>query len=286
MNNEILINLSKIAIVLLSLAAIIHIVWHNFSKKAHPAYHLLLALILLVLSLWALLDNSLPTSFITIFAQILLLILLQNIAKRSSVKNALPQFDQAQLIRCAQEQERSRIYANLHDDVGAKLLELVYTAQDDKTKTLAKDILNQMRQAVAQTQNIQCTAVELMQSICDEATMRLHASHITLNCENQLNNHATKFTGVVPNVIERISREVISNIIKHAKATDVTMIFTSHATAFSLIISDNGIGMEEKNNGKGLKTIEKRATKIKAQTNWHSQANKGTQFTLTYHYDD
>lgn len=290
MNSDILINFSKIIIVLLCLAAIIIIVWHNISKRTYPPHLLPLVIGLLILSLWSLLSTTIPTSFITITALLIILLLLYSIPKQIKPKLKQAQFDQAQLICSAQEQERSRIYANLHDDVGAKLLELIYSAQDDKTKTLAKDILAQMRQAVAQTQNIQCNLEELIASIYNEAKLRLDACDININCENHITDNNYKFTGIVPSVIERICREVISNIIKHAQATDVTIAFANQSTGFSIKISDNGIGFKANKNGKGLTTIEKRAKKIKAQTHWHSEQNKelnkGTHFTLSYHYDN
>lgn len=285
MINDIWLRFLDITIVLLCLLVIIIIIWHNISKKTVPIYLLPSVIGLFILSLWSTVNTTVPTALIVIYALLILLYLLLSILKHSK-SNQIPPFDQAQLIQTTQEQERSRIYANLHDDVGAKLLELIYSAQDDKTKSLAKDILSNIRQAVAQTQNIKCTLAELIHSIYNEANLRLNACNIQLHCDNQVHNDEHKFVGLIPNAVERICREVISNIIKHSQATDVKFNFYSQATGFSLKIADNGVGFKDNKKGKGFTTIEKRAKKINARTHWLSEKNKGTQFTLICHYDN
>ena len=44
--------------------------------------------------------------------------------------------------------ERKRIAADLHDDLGAKLLTIVHTSESERIATLARDALEEMRLSV------------------------------------------------------------------------------------------------------------------------------------------
>jgi signal transduction histidine kinase len=46
------------------------------------------------------------------------------------------------------ERERKRIAADLHDDLGAKLLTIVHTSESDRISTLAREALEEMRLSV------------------------------------------------------------------------------------------------------------------------------------------
>ena len=46
------------------------------------------------------------------------------------------------------EKERKRIAADLHDDLGAKLLTIVHTSESERISTLAREALEEMRLSV------------------------------------------------------------------------------------------------------------------------------------------
>jgi signal transduction histidine kinase len=190
----------------------------------------------------------------------------------------------SQIITQAKEQERSRIYANLHDDVGAKLLELIYSAESDKTKNLAKEVLSNIRQAVAATINIQCNSQQIAEEISQEIQARL--KHLPIEFTEHFDTLTKqKIAANIPSVLSRIMREATSNIIKHAQATEVSLSILSTDKYLSLVLEDNGIGFNTgKQEGKGLKTIQKRAHSINAEVNWIQLQTQGTKFTLIYHY--
>ncbi len=288
MNTEVWNTISQIIVILLCLIPIVTIAWLNINQKTLPTSLLLLTIGLLILSIGSFITPKMPVSIILIYTIILVIYLIFLYAK---LKRANPSTvetvynDNANLISFTQEQERSRIYANLHDDVGAKLLELIYTAKDDETKKMAKNILSNIRQAVAQTENIQCTMIQLAEAIISEAKMRLQPTSIVLIDTIYLLNNRQKLSRVIPNVVLRISREVISNIIKHAKSSEIKINISSDSSTFTIEITDNGIGfIATRATGKGLKTIEKRAQSIHAQVQWDSKLNQGTAFKLTHKY--
>ena len=289
MNNETLIDIVNMINVVVCLFIIIIIIWQSVTKKTPSKVLLILMASLFALLIWAMISPVKLTPYVLLFVLCCLLYVIINYFKLINRKVApskkIIYKDNAQLIAQAQEQERSRIYANLHDDVGAKLLELVYSAQDDTTKNLAKEVLHDIRQAVASTQNIQCTVMQLVDELIAESHSRLEPIGIAQSASVSVLNNNKKLAIIVPSVISRILREVISNIIKHAQATKIQIYIVSTDELLNIRIEDNGIGFSQNNKaGKGLKTIRKRAQSIAAEVKWQSKPNDGTTFILSYKY--
>ena len=81
-------------------------------------------------------------------------------------------------------------------------------------------------------------------------------------------------------------QEALNNIVKHAKATEVSVLFESDAEYIELEICDNGEGFEyndqkvfdEENpyNTHGLRNMKERAELIGATFNLNSTKGKGT----------
>lgn len=65
-----------------------------------------------------------------------------------------------------------------------------------------------------------------------------------------------------------VLRELVTNIIKHAKATQVHVTICGKSNGLELNVQDNGVGFEDQTgSGFGLKGIEERIQKIKGQVN-------------------
>ncbi len=264
--------------------------WHlTKQEKPHPIF-VALTVLLFFLLLWQFLQpNHYFPMVLTLALALLLWRVIEFSKKKKTITNTEISFNadnSARLIEKAKEQERSRIYANLHDDVGAKLLQLIYAAKDETSKKLAKQVLKDIRHAVANTLNIQCNSKQLADEIVAEIKERLETCNIEVHSTLNLSHKSPNLAMQVPSVISRIFREVTSNIIKHAQASHVEITVQSTEKQLAFSVKDNGKGMALQNkNGKGLKTIQKRAKTINAMVNWHSQVNQGTQFSLTYNYE-
>ena len=291
MNDEMLVNLSKVMVIIICLGMIAIVIWQNLINKKFSKLLLPLLLVLFAFSVWSILNPKLPISFILLFCSYILLYLLikymELITQIQSQRKPIIYQDNFQLIALAQEQERSRIYANLHDDVGAKLLELIYSARDDESRKLAKEVLMDIRQAVAKTENFQCTVQQLADSIIAEANLRLQSASVSISQDVKVSVEKQKIKILTPSVILRILREVISNIIKHAQATQVDINIFSDSDLLMIKVKDNGIGFEVSGQeGKGLRTIKKRAKSIAAGIKWQSTLSNGTIFILEYRHDN
>lgn len=76
--------------------------------------------------------------------------------------------------------------------------------------------------------------------------------------------------------IYRILQELLHNISKHAKATEVELSINRHHNDMNIIVADNGVGFDVHKKGIGLKNIEERLKIISGEMNIQSEMNKGT----------
>jgi len=87
--------------------------------------------------------------------------------------------------------------------------------------------------------------------------------------------------------IYMIIQEIMTNIIKHARATEATLQIFDTEQTIQLIVEDDGIGMENAipNNGIGLKNIKKRAAISNFKITIDSTTN-GTNFIIEIPYEN
>lgn len=85
----------------------------------------------------------------------------------------------------------------------------------------------------------------------------------------------------------RISQELLTNCIKHAKATQATLQLIENNNDITLIFEDNGIELEEFNatespasDGMGIKNMRNRVEFLHGKIHTDSSPNNGTTFII------
>ena len=74
----------------------------------------------------------------------------------------------------------------------------------------------------------------------------------------------------------RITQEVLSNSLKHGKASTIKVIMNFTDSEFIISFSDDGIGTDKiVESGVGLKSIKERAEEIEATVDMRSASGKG-----------
>ncbi len=173
----------------------------------------------------------------------------------------------------SQEEERSRIAKELHDDVGAMLTTTkLYFGQitpqlpakelENITKK-ATGFLNDMIQSVRTiSQDLRPVVLEklgLIEAINSLTQMINESGNIKINFRNNLTQTIVKSKELD---IYRIIQELITNTIKHAKATTIGIELKNENEALVIIYEDNGKGIDQEQlshkKGLGLKNIESR----------------------------
>jgi signal transduction histidine kinase len=147
------------------------------------------------------------------------------------------------------ERERKRIAADLHDDLGAKLLTIVHTSESDRISTLAREALEEMRLSV---RGLTGKPVHLIDALGDwraEVVSRLGQANILAEWKSPSEEitHTLQARAYVQTT--RILRESVSNIIKHSG--DRTHVSSCGAgRRLQLVIQDNGNGIPTELDGR------------------------------------
>ncbi len=194
-----------------------------------------------------------------------------------------------QKVKQVTERERKRIAADLHDDLGAKLLTIVHTSESERISTLAREALEEMRLSV---RGLTGRPVQLADAMGDwraETVMRLAQAgidsdwHAPDELPQMLSSRAYVQT-------TRILREATSNIIKHSGASHCSIRVAIEQGDFQLVIQDDGNGITEEvdarlDRGHGLASMKNRAKQLQGQCLIESGAGYGTVIRLTLPLD-
>jgi signal transduction histidine kinase len=193
--------------------------------------------------------------------------------------NAEQLFEQ---IEAAKTQERSRIYQNIHDDVGAELLKLIYQLSDNDAKDQVKNIMNKLRQAVANTAHITTSTESLLHEISAEAHSRCATLGIKFTDEITLKSNPS-LNLTKPIHLQRYIRELVSNCLKHAEAKNLKLTAEVTDSAIGISLKDDGKGISPDNlHGKGMVSLSKRIKAEGGQINWQNNPDGGTVIHITY----
>ena len=197
----------------------------------------------------------------------------------------------------AQENERKEISRELHDEVVQTLVGI-----NVELSALGKGAsvgLRALKAKIARTQRLVENSVnavhrfarELRPAVLDDLGLipALHAYSKSLAERKKLKIRMTAFEGVEAlgsakrTVLFRVAQEALTNIARHAHATEVTMGITEVSGSIRMEISDNGRSFEVKNvlegsraNRLGLIGMRERVEMVGGHLEIDSVAGRGT----------
>ncbi len=179
-------------------------------------------------------------------------------------------------------EERLRLAQDLHDDIGARLLTLMYKAQspemEDYVRHTLQDLKTLTRGLAASSHRLSHAAAEWKSDL----TQRLTAAHVELSwsCEidDDMQLNVTQWSALT-----RVLRELVSNAIAHSQAQRVDIDFRLDNDRLHLIVSDNGIGRDPKSwsHGLGLGGVRKRIKQLGGEVEWRDFYPHGISCSVT-----
>ena len=184
------------------------------------------------------------------------------------------------------EKERKRIAADLHDDLGAKLLTIVHTSESERISTLAREALEEMRLSVRGLTGKPMRLVDALADWRAETVSRLGQANIEADWRGPTEEieQLLPARGFVQTT--RILREAVSNIIKHSGASHCKVRCAISERQFGLTVQDNGKGIPMELDGKldrghGMSSMKHRAKQMQGQCLVESGPGYGTVIRLT-----
>ncbi|MBS1634938.1 MAG: sensor histidine kinase [Bacteroidetes bacterium] len=194
----------------------------------------------------------------------------------------------------AEEKERRRIAQDLHDGVGQLL---------SAAKLNLSNLESKVKPATPEEQDALHNAISLVDDSVKEVRTVSHNMMPNTLIKMGLASAVREFIGKLGNqpslrvdleivglderlepqletVLYRVIQEVVNNIIKHAKASQISMQLIRHDKELSFMIEDNGIGFDtsklETFEGIGLKGIQSRIEFLNGSVHFDSQPGRGT----------
>ena len=193
-------------------------------------------------------------------------------------------------------QERKRISADLHDDIGtglskiSLLSELVRSqaktpesrSEAEKIARTSRELLDRIREIIWALNSNNDYLENLVSYIRWYASEYFESSGVSLNLDEPIDIPPTPINGEYRRNVFYSVKEAMHNIVKHAEATEAEIKFRLDKGLFSISVNDNGKGIPEvKQNrfGNGIKNIMNRMEAVKG--NVRIENHDGTKITLT-----
>jgi signal transduction histidine kinase len=173
-------------------------------------------------------------------------------------------------------EERMRLAQDLHDDIGARLLTLIYKAQSPEMEEYARHTLQDLKTL---TRGLAAPSHRLSHAAAEwkaDLTHRLNAANIELAWSCEFDNDLL-LSVVQWSAFTRILRELVSNAIAHSGASRVDAAFRLEADCVHLSVNDDGSGRNPKvwSHGLGLGGVRKRVKQLSGHVEWIELAPRG-----------
>ncbi len=186
-------------------------------------------------------------------------------------------------IREAENLEKQRIYKDLHDDVGSKLVSILHSEDEEASKGLAKSALEYLRESASQVKNTSSTLSKIIEQIFEETQIRCTTAHIEPET-NLIVKNQVLLERSIPNLgyhLSRIIREGLTNSIKHSDATKVFLDINVQENQIEILLKDNGSQFKEVlDRGTGTSNMRYRAEEIGADISWSQNEFGGCDLSL------
>ena len=218
-----------------------------------------------------------------------------------------------------QEQERKRIAKDLHDEVGSKLnlanlnldrLQKIIPPEASGSKDTLEDLFSMLNDAMSTTRRISHDLLpptlenfglhEAIKELCDnykyieDVTIKYTCTqYLTPEPKRdsfRMETYSPPLDPGTEKLVEvhffRVLQELITNSIKHAQATQITILLSQTPHELRLAYTDNGQGfvLEEKQgvSGLGLQNMESRMRMVGATLLINTKPGEGFTASLTH----
>lgn len=190
-------------------------------------------------------------------------------------------------------QERQRLMQDMHDGLGSSLMSALHAVEsgqmsEAEVAQVLRECIDDMKLAIDSLEPVQTDLLLLLATLRFRLAPRLQGSGLTLDWAV---DDVPRLQWLEPRSalhILRIFQEVLTNIIKHARATRITVRTSHDDTHVTVTVEDNGVGFDMRPpatdvgsppRGKGLGNLLRRTAQLQGQARWE-RLPQGTRFSL------
>jgi two-component system sensor histidine kinase UhpB len=208
-------------------------------------------------------------------------------------------------LQSAREEERTRVAREIHDELGQILtalkLNLERLEADLGTRSAEDASLNDLLERVVETAEMTETALESVRRIATElrpvaldtlglaAAMRQEADRFAqrtgIRCSVSLPEDPLELSRETVTALYRILQEALTNVLRHAQASEIQVCLERDGEAVRLIVRDNGRGIDPEWSSQqacfGLLGMRERASALGGEVSVHRAEPRGTEVALS-----
>ena len=173
-------------------------------------------------------------------------------------------------------EERQRIAQDLHDDIGARLLTLMYQSPTQEMEDYIRHTLQDLKtltRGLAATEHLLSHAAAEWKA---DLTQRLQAAEAQLGWSVQFDQDL-RLSVVQWSALTRVLRELVTNALFHGHASRIDVGMVLHAGALVLQVVDDGQGRDPTSwaHGLGMGGVRKRVKLLGGRVQWSERVPRG-----------
>ncbi|MEO1172651.1 MAG: ATP-binding protein [Myxococcota bacterium] len=186
---------------------------------------------------------------------------------------------------------RRAIARSLHDELGAEASSALFRARRLQELSAGAEIDLLIRELEAVVNGIRTAAYNLHPVNLDDLGLGDALLQLTKQFSEwsglQIETHIDKsvpgrLTGNLDVLLYRVTREALTNVVKHARANSASVLLTVLRNRIRLLIEDDGIGLGDSAKGIGLSSLEERVLHAGGTVDFGTSFAGGTSVAVTF----
>ncbi|MCJ7578591.1 MAG: GAF domain-containing protein, partial [candidate division Zixibacteria bacterium] len=201
-----------------------------------------------------------------------------------------------------QEDERKKIAQELHDEIGQTLFAMKMNLEMTK-KSLPPDSekLEDMKNRLTDTENLLSQTIDQIRNLTTDLRPSMlddfglipalnwyidnFSKRTNIKVYLKIKNFKPRLSSEVETTFYRIIQEALTNVAKHAQATEVSILLARENSNACLAVEDNGIGFDAKKatfpkDRLGIFSMKERVGLLNGEFEIRSKANRGTKLSV------
>ncbi len=195
----------------------------------------------------------------------------------------------------AQELERQRLARELHDETGQALTSILLglrAVEEARSEQETREATTRLRELVVETlHDVRRLAVELRPKALDdfglvpalERLVETFTEQTGIPVELETVFAQARLPAPVETALYRIVQEALTNVIKHSRASRVSVLVTRKRDSVAAVIEDDGIGFtpeDVRDGGLGLVGMRERIALLDGRLTIESEPKRGTSLVV------
>ena len=155
--------------------------------------------------------------------------------------------------------ERQRIARDMHDNIGAQLLSALHSPDQSRKDTMIRESLSDLRDIINDNSAADLSLEEVVSDLRAETAERCAAHDIQLDWSLQ-GETGRALPPTASHALRSVMREIVSNTIKHAEASTLSIAIVADGRELNFVCQDNGKGFDPMivKPGNGLENLQDR----------------------------